>query len=310
MRNRIAGALAFATLMIAAIAGARAEDKMKVGYTGVADYAAAFAAAEEGFFKKRGLDVELQLIPINSTIPAALQSGSLQIGGPTPSVFLQAIDGGLDLVAVAGGSFTSKETRTFGVVARAGSGIENAGHFAGKKVGVPGIGAFLHVLFRKWLAEKGVDPKKVTFVEVAFPQMNDILKGGTVDAVVTGEPVMSRMINAGTGTLVSNITPDLNQPLGAVMYAATRAYATSNPDAVRRFQAAIEEGAAFVPANPDKARAHIAKYTRLPPELVAVVPLPTLRAKLATGDLAAWVTIMTEQDMLRTKPDPAKLMFQ
>ena len=42
----------------------------------------------------------------------------------------------------------------------------------------PGLGAFLHVLFVKWLVEKGVDPKRVNFVEVTFPTMTDIVKSG------------------------------------------------------------------------------------------------------------------------------------
>jgi len=37
-------------------------------------------------------------------IPAALLSNSIQIGGPTSSVFLQAADGGLPIVGVAGAS--------------------------------------------------------------------------------------------------------------------------------------------------------------------------------------------------------------
>lgn len=44
------------------------------GYTAVSDFASVFVAAEEGNFKKRNLDVELKFIPLNSTIPAALQS--------------------------------------------------------------------------------------------------------------------------------------------------------------------------------------------------------------------------------------------
>ena len=76
----------------------RPTTKIVFGYTAVTDFASVFVAAEEGYFKKRNLDVELKFIPLNSTIPAALQSDSLQIGGPTPSVFLQAVDGGLDLV--------------------------------------------------------------------------------------------------------------------------------------------------------------------------------------------------------------------
>ncbi len=58
----------------------------------------------------------------------------------------------------------------------------------GKKVGVPGLNAFLHVMFREWIKANGVDPKQVQFVETPFPQMNEIMKAGNVDAVVAAEP--------------------------------------------------------------------------------------------------------------------------
>ena len=160
---------ALAALPLAASLPARAQAPTKIvfGYTAVTDFASVFVAAEEGYFKKRGLDVELKFIPINSTIPAAIQSDSLQIGGPTPSVFLQAVDGGLDHVVVAGGGVTSKSITGFGLVARAGSGIKTAQDTVGKKIGVPGLGAFLHVTFRAWLKSQGVDYRKVNFVEAA-----------------------------------------------------------------------------------------------------------------------------------------------
>jgi len=307
-RRAVLGAAAFVALC-ATVASAQT-DKVRVGYTAVSDYAAAFAAAEEGFFKNRGLDVELQLITLNSTIPAALQSGSLEIGGPTPSVFLQAVDGGLDLVAIAGGSLVGKDSTAFGVGARTGAGIAAPQDFAGKRVGVPGIGAFLQVIFRKWLMENGVDPASVTFVEVPFPQMADVIRGGTVDAVVTGEPIMSRIVASGAGTLVSNMTTGFAEPIPAVIYAATRDYAESNPEVITRFREAIAEGAAFIAANPDKARAHIAKYTRLPPEAVAAIPLPKLDATLTNRHLEDWVKIMSEQAMLQSEPDIARINVQ
>ncbi|WP_249660973.1 hypothetical protein [Variovorax sp. PCZ-1] len=58
--------------------------KIVFGFTAVTDFTSVFVAAEEGMFKKRNLDVELKFIPLNSTIPAAIQADSLQIGGPTP----------------------------------------------------------------------------------------------------------------------------------------------------------------------------------------------------------------------------------
>jgi len=41
--------------------------------------------------------------------------------------------------------------------------IKEPKDFVGKKVGAPGLGAFLHVLFVKWLVEKGIDPKTGNF---------------------------------------------------------------------------------------------------------------------------------------------------
>ncbi len=83
---------ALATLAAGTALPARAQaTKVVFGYTAVTDFASVFVAREEGFFGKRGLDVELKFVPINSTIPAAIQSDSLHIGGPTPSVFLQSV---------------------------------------------------------------------------------------------------------------------------------------------------------------------------------------------------------------------------
>lgn len=86
-RRTLLSALAAASAAAALPSRAQSNPKIVFGYTAVSDFASVFVAAEEGYFKKRTLDVELKFIPLNSTIPAALQSDSLQIGGPTPSVF-------------------------------------------------------------------------------------------------------------------------------------------------------------------------------------------------------------------------------
>ena len=172
--------------------------KIQIGCTATSDCASAMVAVDEGIFKKHGLDVEMMLIGINSNIPAAILSNSIQIGGPTSTVFLQAVDGGLDLVAIAGASVMNTTSNDdIAAFVRNGITIKEPKDFVGKKVGAPGLGAFLHVLFVKWLVEKGVDPKSVNFVEVTFPTMTDIIKSGGVDAVLTAEPFVTRMTNAG-----------------------------------------------------------------------------------------------------------------
>uniref|UniRef100_UPI0013D4B6FB ABC transporter substrate-binding protein n=1 Tax=Klebsiella pneumoniae TaxID=573 RepID=UPI0013D4B6FB len=91
----------------------------------------------------------------------------IQIGGPTATVFLQAADGGLGLVGIAGASAMTPANNQFtAVVVRNGLSLTKPADFIGKKVGAPGFGAYLHVLFVKWLMDNGVDPAKVNFVEV------------------------------------------------------------------------------------------------------------------------------------------------
>src|SRR5947199_867474 len=205
---------------------ALAQAKLQVGCTATSDCASAMVAVDEGIFKKHGLEVEMTPIGINSNIPAAILSNSIQIGGPTATVFLQAVDGGLDLVAAEGASIMNK-TSNDNVAAFVRTGVEakEAKDFVGKKVGAPGLGAFLHVLFRKWLVEKGIDPKAVNFVEVTFPTMADVIKSGGVDAVLTAEPFVTRMTNAAIGTVGVRYAAELARTEPIIFYAAARDWA-------------------------------------------------------------------------------------
>ena len=116
--------------------------KLKIACTATSDCASAMVARDEGIFAKHGLDGDVTLIGINTNIPPAIVSDSIQIGGPTAPVFLQAVGGGLDLVAVAGASVMDPAVSTsVAAVARTGVSIKSAKDFVGKKVGAPGIGA-------------------------------------------------------------------------------------------------------------------------------------------------------------------------
>jgi NitT/TauT family transport system substrate-binding protein len=309
-RRTLLSALAAASAAAALPSRAQSNPKIVLGYTAVSDFASVFVAAEEGYFKKRNLDVELKFIPLNSTIPAALQSDSLQIGGPTPSVFLQAVDGGLDLVLVAGGGLTSKTITGFGLVARPGSGIRGPQDCVGKKIGVPGLGAFLHVTFRAWLKDSGVDYRKVNFVEASFPQHADLLRGGSVDAVVSADPFMSRITESGAGYVASYYSTFLPENNQTIVHAAKREWVAKNPGAARAFRESLVESAAFMqqPKNDAKVRTAIGKYIKLPPEVLAKIQISPPGAMVNEKQLGYWVGLMKDQDMLKTPIDVAKLI--
>src|ERR1700754_3406241 len=309
--NVVKKILAAFAISLALTGAAYAQTKIQVGCTATSDCASAMIAVDEGIFKKHGLEVEMTPIGINSNIPAAILSNSIQIGGPTSTVFLQSVDGGLDLVAVAGASIMNKTSNdAIAAFVRNGVDIRDAKDFVGKKVGAPGLGAFLHVLFRKWLMEKGVDPKGVNFVEVTFPTMNDVLKSGTVDAVLTAEPFVARMTAAGTGSVGARYGADLARTEPIIFYAASRDWAEKNPDIIKKFRAAIAEAAVIVNTDRDKAGAAISKFTKQPLELVKMAPPNYSEAALKSDQLAWWIDVMTQQKMLQSKLDLNKLILK
>lgn len=294
-------------LLALALAPAEAATKIRLMYTAVSGYSASYIAKDQGFFAKRGLDVDLILAPQGGAIIEGLISGSAEIGTPTPTVFLQAVDSGLDQVALAATNAFPEKSKS-GVLARTDSGIHDAHDLIGKKVGVPGINGLLDVVFRKWLADKGIDTKRVTYVEASFPQMSDMLRAGTVDAVVAVDPFYSRIVGQKTGYLVDNYTSALPDGTIASVYSATGAWAAAHADAVKAFQGALAEAVAFskVAANAPAVQDSIARYTKLPVAVVAALPIPNLVARIKPSDLDFWIKVMKERGMLNTTPDAAK----
>ncbi len=293
---------AVATLCIGTLAFAApalAQKKITFGHQQVFDLAPVLLAQEKGFFAKHGLEVALKPIPLNSQNPAALEAGEVDIAMPTASVLLQAVNGGLDIVAVAGYTETIKTDSNFGIVVRPDANIKTPADFVGKKVGVPGLNAFLHVMFREWLTMKGVDWKKVEFVEAQFPQMEGILKSGSVDAVVAIQPFMARIIGSKTGELLSHFIRDMPAGMSITVFASKKAWADKNQDAIKSYRAGFDEGAAYAHAHPDEARAIVAKFLKLPPPAVAAVSIPKFDSKLSDKNLAPWVSIMKSQGMIR-----------
>jgi len=275
---------------------------LTISYTATPEFGAAFIAKERGLFEKHGLDVTLQLIPVSPNVPGAVMSGSVQVGGTTAPVLLQAVDGGLDLVAIAGGGVYDNSSRALGMVARNGVSINTPQDLVGKKVGVPGFGAAIHLLVKRWLMDKGVDPKKVAFIEVGIPQMPDVLKGGSVDVVATAEPFVGRIVQAQIGSTVPAFANELPNGFATVVYISTRQWATTHGAAVQAFRTAIGEAIVWAHANKTQAYADIGKYFQVPPPVLQATPWPYWVADLNDQQLRPWVDLMNNQNLLKKQP--------
>jgi len=300
-----------ATLALAALAlalvplAANAQTKVNIGYATASDFLPAFVAKEEGCFDRNKIDATMTRIPIANNIPAALVSSSLQIGMSTPTILLQAREGGLDLVGIAGATRMVKANPSMSLVMRKGVDVKTAADVKGKKIGVPGINSVADVMFKKWLKNSGVKLQEVTFIETPFPQMPDLLKSGTIDGVVAVEPIRSRIVGADIGYRIpEEFYVAVNPDSLLTLWSATGAWAKANPEVIKSFRACLAEGLAWIKANPEKARDVEKKYLGF-----TTPTYPTMALDLKADDFKFFAELTKEMGLTRKDIDIKTLVI-
>lgn len=299
--KKLACAAAAVALFIFSSSAAMAATKVTLMYTASAPYAAAFVAKDQGFFKNHGVDVDLKLAQNGSVIIAGIVSGSAQVGIPTPTVAFQAVDNGIKLKAFASTN-VFPDTSQAGLVVSPKSGIKDPKDLEGKKIGVPGIGGLLDVVMRQWVAANGGDPTKINIVEVALPQTADMLRSGQVDGVATVDPFLSRAVKTGAGKLIGNYLSVITPGTSGGIFVATKAWADAHMKAIRGMQAALDEAVAYIKTHDKSARKSLAKYTTLPPKVVAGLKWPNFATHLSPEkSFKFWNTLALKQHLI-SKP--------
>ena len=290
-----ASALVLVTLSSSLSAAA---EKVTIMYTATAAFASAFVAKDQGFFEKHGVDVTLQLNPNTSLVATAVASCSAEVGITTPTVAFQAVDNGIPLQSFASTN-VFPDPSAAGLVVSPTSGITGPKDLAGKKIGVPGIGGLLDVVMLEWVAVNGGDPSKINVVEISLPQTADVLKSGQVDGVAGVDPFLSRAVDLGVGKLVGDFMTVV--PPGTVggIFVTTKAWADAHKDAIRGMQDALDDALVYIKSNQDSARASLAKYTTLPPKVVAGLKWPNLSTHLSPEtSLKFWNELAVRQKLI------------
>lgn len=297
-------AFASALVMVALSSSlSAAAEKVTIMYTATAAFASAFVAKDQGFFEKHGVDVTLQLNPNTSLVATAVASGSAEVGITTPTVAFQAVDNGIPLQSFASTN-VFPDPSAAGLVVSPTSGITGPKDLAGKKIGVPGIGGLLDVVMLEWVAVNGGDPSKINVVEISLPQTADVLKSGQVDGVAGVDPFLSRAVDLGVGKLVGDFMTVV--PPGTVggIFVTTKAWADAHKDAIRGMQDALDDALVYIKSNQDSARASLAKYTTLPPKVVAGLKWPNLSTHLSPEtSLKFWNELAVRQKLINTPID-------
>ena len=270
-----------------------------VGYTSIKDCVALYTAKEQGYFQQRGLNIELRPVQNSATEATAIVAGAMTLGCNTPPVLLQAMSKGVGLIGVAGASVSTPADKNAALVARPDAGIVKPEDLIGKKVGVSGIGSANYVVVNAWLMAHNVDYKRVNYFEVPFSTMYDVLKRGTVDAVASVVPILTRILDDKTGVPVVYVLGTMPTDTPLVIYVASTDWANKNPSMVNAFRGAIADGVKFDLAHPDLADQYVAKYLNQPVSVVKETQYSQIDPRLTTKQMRWWVDNMKAQGLIQ-----------
>ena len=239
-----------AVMISFAVGGAREQEKIEADYVPASEYLPAFIAEEKGSFQKHTLDVQLTRVPLISNIRPAFLADDLQLGINTTVGFVQAIDGGVDLVIVPGG--VGETGNTVKLAAAHASSIPPPKDLEGKKLCVPSLSSMLDVVVCKWVLDRGVDIKKVNIVKAGFRLQTDAPKSHQIDAAVAAKSLHGRMIHTGIAMPIANFVPAVAANQIGNSRQATRSWAPTHEKEIEEVRQALDH-IAFARTDVDEA---------------------------------------------------------
>ena len=222
--------------------------------------AAVWVAAEQGFYRKQGVNVEVINIRSGPQTMAAMASGDIQIAYTIPGSVLSAFAAGMD-VAFFGG-IVNRADGDFVVAPN----ITRVEELKGKKLGVQSIGGGVWSLAMLALEHLGLEPNRDKILVMVLgdqPVLTQAMATGKIDAAYLGYTFSTLLKEKGFRVLLDIGKAPI--PYQGLALAARRSYLQQNSQIVDAVLRGTLEGVAFIqkPANHEAVIKSLARHLRL-----------------------------------------------
>jgi NitT/TauT family transport system substrate-binding protein len=217
----------------------------------------AVVAQDQGMFEDEGLSVEFVDQPATLGPFQALQATGAHLTPLSPGTVLESWQAGAEMKVACGAmsrlllSVLAPADTDLATVDEGADWQDALAQLEGKVVGMPvPQGTGNHKLFENLLAEAGVNPADVTFVNIggATPQVDAALKNQQVDVAVTYPTGTQYLVESGTAVPVMYL-PESNSGLSDIygsMWTGNPEWIDSHPEEVRAFCAAVDFASQFI----------------------------------------------------------------
>jgi NitT/TauT family transport system substrate-binding protein len=166
---------------------------------------------------------------------------SLDAGFSNITSAVSAIQRGIPIIVLHAANLTASGHADALLMKARGSKIKTGADLNGKVIAVTTLGGTLQLGAEAWIDKNGGDSRTTHFVEIPTSNMPAALKQGRIDGAMISEPFLTEQAAdiEPIGDAFAAIAPEW---ISAV-FVASKAWVTANPEAARRFVAAMHETA-------------------------------------------------------------------
>lgn len=314
-------ALLLTTLACAVIAGGCGDNgggggkgkpaTLKVGVISIVDVAPVYVGIDKGFFRQEKLTIKPQVAEGGAAIVPAVVSGDDQIGFSNATSLIIAASKKLpvQIIAqgVAGGKRPTAKEAYDALLVKGNSSIRSAKDLEGKTIAVNTLQNVGPLTINTALKQRGVDYKKVKYVEVPFPDMNSALDAGRVDAVWVVEPFVTQGLGQGARPLLYPFEETAPRYTVAT-YFASKQYIEKNRDVVDRFIRAMNKSLQYSQTHPQQIRKVVLSYTKIPRAAADKMILPEWSSDLGRPTIEKTSQLAKEYGFIKTEPNLDELI--
>lgn len=258
--------LAGAAASLAAPRIARAQEKtVRVLRSPVGAFQPLYIAQDQGYFKEKGLKVEIAVGGAPTQNIAQLQAGQTDVIMTGAFDLVAGVAQGLPLAAVINAQ-DQGAVPTTGLLVPGNSSIKTVADLKGKSVGIPGIQSIQGLMVYRALEKAGVNRNDVKLVNLPFEAVVESGEKGNVDAIVPAGLFFSLAQSKGFVEIKEAYATIQGTP--AVIFGSSNAWLAANGPTMTAFNEAMQKAYVYGNANPDAVRAIDSAQTRMPPDYI------------------------------------------
>lgn len=270
--------------------------EVKVGYIPAGIYAYFWRANEAKYFAQENLKVELTVMAGGGVVIPALQAGAIQFGVSDALGVINARNNGIDIKYVSLNFAQASDDPVHAVMTNDPS-VRSPKDLVGKNVATNLRYNTDWTMMREWLRRNNVDPGKVNFSEVPFPNMLGAVRNGTLAAAGMVEPFYTLGANEGFRVLGHYFT-DVKSPVLFTGIVSSGEYIAKNGAVVERFVRAIHKSIDDFNRDPKIARETIAKNTKIPPAVIEKMRLGRWTTNSSLADMQFWIDAARKEGII------------